>query len=216
MIHLVESACDRRYFLPLPPFRKFNHLVSWCGMILLLYFRLSSPTEQAGEKRELQHLSCTRSSQSLYSLRTFPASVYPTYVPSLTLNSAIVTDIVLGQTTEVPLQLLTANIHILDIKQDVEHAAWEGSIAGNVDPLVCCRALNADVAGPHDALFAGVEDELEKALDDDAVVKAKGAVQGRLDAGGEVAHARYGAVVDVQAGLNFCVNKLTKEGCQLV
>lgn len=106
------------------------------------------------------------------------------------------------QTAQIPLHLLPLRIHhLLTIQQDPHYSPRERSIPGHIHPLVRRRSLHAHVSLAHDPLLTRVQDQLEHALDDDAVVNGHGAVEGRFDAGAKVDHPDYGAGFVVEGWL---------------
>lgn len=113
------------------------------------------------------------------------------------------TNVFLLEVTKVAFHDLAINDNILAVEQNPEHTTRHSAIAGDVVPLVGGRTLDTHITLAHDALLAGVEDELELALDDDTVVDRDSSVEGRLDIGSEINHANDRAVVNVKAGLGL-------------
>ncbi len=83
------------------------------------------------------------------------------------------------------------DVHFGAMLQHKEHARPLG-LAG-VLPAMHGGSLHDNVASPQGFAFAGIQQQLDGTLDDDAVVDALGAVHQRGRAGGEVGHPCDGA-----------------------
>lgn len=113
--------------------------------------------------------------------------------------------IVRSKLVELLAKRLAIDKNRLAVKQNPQHTARQKTVTSDVLPLMGTGTLNGDIALAQDSLLAGVENQLELALDNDTIVERHGAVHGRDDTGGKVNHAADRAVMVVQRRLQKLV-----------